>query len=96
MKKTLIALAALAAVGTVSAQAVISGSINVGMQHSALDTYSNGGVKGDRNFLAFSETEDLGNGLKVSAYLNARFNSINGTEKYMSTATGSNNDMLFE
>ena len=96
MKKTLIALAALAAVGTVSAQAVISGSINIGMQHSALDAYGNGGLKGDRNFLAFSDTEDLGNGLKVSGYLNARFNSINGTEKYLSTATGSNNDMLFE
>ena len=96
MKKTLIALAALAAVGSVSAQAVITGSINMGMAKSATDAYTVGGLKGDRNFLQFAETEDLGNGLKVTGMLNARFVSSTGAEKYYNTTTGTVGDQLFE
>ena len=63
MKKTLVALAALAATGAY-AQATITGSINVGYKNSAAGVGSVGGLKGDRNHLTFTASEDIGNGMK--------------------------------
>lgn len=76
MKKTLIAFAALAAVGAASAQsATISGTIAAGYL-KAID-----GGKGlvlDSNSIKFAVSEDLGGGLKLSAATQIAANSNRG------------------
>jgi len=87
MKKTLVALAAMAATGAF-AQVTISGSINLGYHNNAAGVGSmstSGGLKGDRNHLTFTAAEDIGNGLKVTAALQMRFNSANGGNTYGNT-----------
>ena len=70
MKKTMIALAAIAAVGAASAQVSITGAVAYGYS-SITDGAgaTNAGLGMDTAFLKFSATEDMGNGMKVSGNL---------------------------
>ena len=97
MKKTLVALAALAATGAF-AQVTISGSMNVGYKNSAAGAGSVGALKGDRNHLTFTAAEDIGNGLKVTAALQLRYDSMHGGNTYGNTAIegGTKGANLFE
>jgi Gram-negative porin len=67
MKKTLVALAVLAA-GAASAQVTITGGYTFGYQQV---TGGNGGLYTDGAGLTFSATEDLGNGTTASAKVSA-------------------------
>jgi hypothetical protein len=55
-----------------------------------------GGLKGDRNVLTFAAVEDMGNGTKATATLQARYNSDNSGAGYVNSATGAAADSLFE
>lgn len=80
MKKTLIALAAVAVSSAAFAQATISGSIHVGIiddgtnGQSAIVNSLGGGV----NAINIGTTEDLGNGLRAGFTGQIRFNGANG------------------
>ena len=63
MKKTLIAMAAVAVAGVASAQVTITGAIGMGYQNS-FGTKGTARTDGNVNFTA---TEDLGGGLSVTA-----------------------------
>jgi len=81
MKKSLIALAALAATGVVSAQSsvTISGQVDVGLinpigaQKTRIDQSANG-----MNQIVFSGNEDLGGGLRATFRLAQRFSPESG------------------
>jgi hypothetical protein len=99
MKKTLVALAALAAFGAQAQSSVaITGSISAGQSTSVAGVNGYGGWKGDRNALNFVITEDLGNGQKAGAYLQTRFNSVAGgvNTGYVSSADGTSGSTTFE
>jgi len=98
MKKTLVALAALAATGAFAQSTVtLSGSINYGITTNVAGVQSLGAWKGDRNTLTFAATEDLGGGLKVTAAVQARFNSsTSSAPNYTDSVTGLKGDTLFE
>ena len=67
MKKTMIALAAVAAVGAASAQVSITGAVAYGYASSTDGAGATAaGLGMDTAFLKFSATEDMGNGMKVS------------------------------
>ena len=79
MKKSLIALAALAATGVVSAQSsvTISGGLNVGYGSTAgVASFSSNA--GGGNHVTFTSSEDLGGGLRATASINVRFNPTTG------------------
>jgi len=79
MKKTLIALAAIAATSAFAQSTVnIGGSIEFVGQRSVAGASTWGANKGDRNFLVFSGTEDMGNGLSANFTLQNRFRSDSG------------------
>ena len=79
MKKTLIALAALAATSAFAQSSVsISGSIQYGVARSAAGANTFGALKGDRNFLNFGVVEDLGGGTTVTATMQQRWRSDTG------------------
>ncbi|WP_194942826.1 porin [Limnohabitans sp. Rim11] len=79
MKKTLIALAALAATSAFAQSSVsISGSIQYGVSRSAAGVNSFGALKGDRNFVNFGGVEDLGGGTNVTFTAQQRFRSESG------------------
>ena len=78
MKKTLIALAAVAVTSTAMAQVTLTGGVAYG--YSVGDTYSGFGT--DDAYLKFATTEDLGGGLKLSASL-----GIDGIIETVSGAT---------
>jgi len=81
MKKTLIALAAIAAVGSASAQFVVGGKLDVGMVKSgSADAAVKSGVWETSRIVVKGDT-DLGSGLKGSAYLEG------GVGADLSTAT---------
>jgi len=65
MKKTLIALAALAAFGTASAQVILAGSASVATQKNLAGTST--GLSMTDNSLYVSATEDLGGGMSLKA-----------------------------
>jgi len=70
MKKTLVAVAAMAAVTGAMAQVTITGGIDYGFQTyttGSTKTHSVGGDTNQFNNVAFSSSEDLGNGMKASA-----------------------------
>jgi len=81
MKKTLIALAAVAATGAAFAQSTVtlSGSMDIGIVRNgtAGTTVLNAAGNG-LNQLVFSGSEDLGGGLKANFMLAQRFNPANG------------------
>jgi predicted porin len=91
MKKTLIALAAVAVTSTAMAQVTISGGLRV-----ALERVGTVGAKakmvsqdGGSNAITFSSTEDLGGGLTVTAMTNIRYSSVTGD-----SASGSSSDTV--
>lgn len=99
MKKTLIALAALAATSAFAQSSVtLSGSINYGVTTAVTGIHTYGGWKGDRNHVTFGAVEDLGGGLKVTAMAQLRYNSASSEQStsYVSTTTGLRGDNLFE
>lgn len=99
MKKTLIALAALAATSAFAQSSVtLSGSINYGVTTAVTGIHTYGGWKGDRNHVTFGAVEDLGGGLKVTALAQLRYNSATSAQStsYVETTTGVRGDNLFE
>ena len=99
MKKTLIALAALAATSAFAQSSfTLSGSINYGVTTAVTGIHSYGGWKGDRNHVTFGAVEDLGGGLKVTVLAQLRYNSATSEQStsYVSTNTGLRGDNLFE
>jgi predicted porin len=84
MKKSLIALAALAVVTAASAQStvVLSGSVSMGLQQTgtsvAAQTTQVAGVDGvSSNSFNFTATEDLGGGMTATAVINNRLSALN-------------------
>jgi predicted porin len=71
MKKTLVAIAVLAATGAAFAQVTITGKLGIGIGKSASQTQANANTNnGLQTFdgdITFSATEDLGGGMKVIA-----------------------------
>jgi len=97
MKKTLVALAALAATTAFAQSAVsVTGAINYGMHKNTDGSTSVGGLKGDRNVLTFAAVEDMGSGNKVTGTLQFRYNSDSAGGGYVNSATGAVADSLFE
>ena len=85
MKKSLIALAALAVVTAASAQSTVtlSGSVSMGIQQTgasvAAQTTQIAGVDAiSSNSFNFTATEDLGGGMTATAYINNRLSALNG------------------
>jgi len=84
MKKTLIALAAVAATGAAFAQSTvtISGILDVGVRNTskvAAGAAKLGLTAGNNNRVAFGVSEDLGGGLKALANAQMRFDPTTGT-----------------
>ena len=75
MKKTMIALAAVAAVGAASAQVTITGGISVGMQSNLAKV---AGITMPDNTLYVGASEDLGGGMKASAAMTIENDSYRG------------------
>ncbi len=99
MKKTLIALAALAATSAFAQSTVtLSGSINYGVGTNVAGIHSYGNWKGDRTGITIAAVEDLGGGLKVTAAANMRYSSDSSEQSrsYVSTTSGTTGDNLFE
>ncbi len=65
MKKTLIAMAAVAVAGVASAQVTIYGVVDAGLVNDGTDTSFTSGVNGTPR-IGFKGTEDLGGGLSVA------------------------------
>jgi hypothetical protein len=80
MKKTLIALAAVAVSGAAFAQATISGSMQVGIVDTgaAGDTAQVGHLGNGMNAINIATTEDLGGGLRAGFTSQIRFNAATG------------------
>ena len=86
MKKTLVAIAALAATTAFAQSTVtVSGIVNYGMHNDTSKTTTYGGLKGDRNNLTFGVMEDLGGGSNTTGTLQFRFNSGTGAAGYSNT-----------
>jgi predicted porin len=94
MKKTLVAIAALAVVGSAVAEVTLSGGIGIDYGKANGASGYNGGASLGSNSanaggfensdagatnLAFKSVEDLGGGLKLTAYIQQRFASNTGT-----------------
>ena len=75
MKKTMIALAAVAAVGAASAQVTITGGISVGVQSNLAKV---AGITMPDNTLYIGASEDLGGGMKASAAMTIENDSYRG------------------
>ena len=99
MKKTLVAIAAVAATASSFAQVTLSGQVQFGYAKavSGVSTFGTG-AKGDRNYLSIAANEDIGGGLKAGALLQNRFNSSTGaqTQSYVNSSSGTTADMLWE
>jgi len=80
MKKTLIALAAVAAVSAASAQVTLSGGVRAAMQNSGVagaETILSGNDVAVNN-LTFAATEDIGGGMKITGSYTMRSNLMTG------------------
>ena len=77
MKKTLIAMAAVAVAGVASAQVTIYGVVDAGITNNGTDTKFASGVNGTPR-IGFKGTEDLGGGLSAAFTVETGFN--NGAE----------------
>ena len=89
MKKTLIALAAVAAVGSASAQVTISGGVRAALQNSGVagaETILSGNDVSVNN-LTFSATEDIGGGMKISGSYTMRNDLMTGETSSAQNAT---------
>ena len=94
------AILALAASTAVFAQSnvTISGQVQYGVAKSAAGVSTVGGAKGDRNYLNFVASEDLGGGTKAGVFLQNRFNSDTGSvsTSYANSMTGDANTQMWE
>jgi predicted porin len=93
MKKTLVALAVLAASGASFAQATITGSYVFGWTNSTTSAGAvSSGLSTDTAAIQFGATEDLGNGLKASAQVSFgganRGSSVTGENAFVQLAGG--------
>jgi len=83
MKKTLVALAALAATSAFAQSTVqIAGILNTGFKVDQTGTMSQGYLKGDRNNVNFTVKEDLGGGNDLTGFFQMRWNPANGAASY--------------
>jgi len=83
MKKTLVALAALAATTAFAQSTVaIDGNVNMGYVRAANHASSIGGLKGDRNALNFRINEDLGGGTTAGFVGQMRWRAESGNSSY--------------
>jgi predicted porin len=98
MKKTLVAMAAIAATATSYAQVSLTGQVQYGYAKAATGATSYGGAKGDRNYIQFTANEDLGGGMTSGAMIQNRFTADSGRQStsYVNSASGVNTDQLFE
>jgi hypothetical protein len=99
MKKTLVAIAALAAVSAFAQSSVsIDGVVNYGVKYAVTKAATTDGWKGDRNAINFKVVEDMGAGNKFGATLQMRYNPANAgaSSTYVNSATGNLGDNLFE
>jgi predicted porin len=91
MKKTLIALAALAATGAAFAQSSVTiyGKVNVSLEKSSIGTKNNEAsvddIHGSR--LGFRVSEDLGGGLMAKAHIEHRFRPDTGADASVNPTT---------
>ena len=74
MKKTLIAMAAVAVAGVASAQVTIYGVVDAGLVNNGTDTNFTSGVNGTPR-IGFKGTEDLGGGLSVAFTVETGFSN---------------------
>jgi hypothetical protein len=90
MKKTLIALAVVAASGAAFAQstATIDGAFRIGYKSDAASLKSITPDQGSGNAINVKVTEDLGGGLKATAMTQLRFDASNGALRNESGVTG--------
>jgi predicted porin len=92
MKKTLVALAVLAASGASFAQVALTGEIAFGYQSQSIDGVKDSGFGTDTAAFRMTATEDLGGGLKATAYMSAstlsRDNGLVGEDMGMVLAGG--------
>ena len=86
MKKTLVALATLATVSAYAQTVAITGGVNFGVFRNEASAQSFGSLKGDRTYLSFDVTEDIGGGTNVISRGQMRFNSSNGATWGSNTA----------
>jgi len=80
MKKTMIALAAVAAVGAASAQVALTGGVDFGYIKNLSDNPTTGskGLVNWGAYLDFTATEDLGGGMSVAAFMELNADSSRG------------------
>jgi hypothetical protein len=76
MKKSLVALAAMAVVGAASAQVTITGTVSAGYQTSLDGTH---GIAVTDNLFTFGDTEDLGGGTKLVMTVGGQFGGTGQT-----------------
>jgi len=89
MKKTLVAIAALAATSAFAQSTVtIDGNVNMGLVRSAAHANSIGGLKGDRNALNFKINEDLGGGTTAGFMGQMRWMPVSGNSGYYASQNG--------
>lgn len=93
MKKTLIALAVLAASGASFAQATITGNYTFGYQQTSGGTAAqSSGIGTDTAAVQFSASEDLGGGLKADAKVSiasaARGSTVGGEDAFVALTGG--------
>lgn len=97
MKKTLIALAVLAASGASFAQVAITGEYAYGWNTSNSSTgVEKSGLGVDTSFVKFAASEDLGGGLKASAEMSLDGFARSGTNAAPGAATGGDSALTLE
>jgi len=89
MKKTLVAIAALSAASAFAQTVAITGGVNFGLFRNEAGGQTFGSLKGDRTYLSFDVSEDLGGGTTVTSRAQMRFNSSNGATWGSNTANNS-------
>jgi len=94
MKKTLVALAVLAASGASFAQVTLSGSTAFGYRALSAPTGDSSGMGFDDSTINFDASEDLGGGMKVSAHLAAIGFDRSGASATAPYATGANGPVV--
>ena len=99
MKKTLVAMAAIAATASSLAQVTMSGALQYGYSKAATGITTLGtGAKSDRNHLNIAANEDLGGGMNAGVFLQNRFNMQSGRQSttFVNADSGTISDQLWE